>query len=376
MLAHAAMRMKFLLFVQYFIMFTIYVLLLLLNIRTSQMEQQTKNLINRAVETLAQTIGIKVVHQAKAQKVENAHPDGLIRIDYKDMQWDFTVQAKARVTRATVAMEKAQPTLPGHDRILVTEYTTPPMAELMRTIGLFFMDTAGNAYINKPPLYIFIKGNKRPENLKPAPTKRLFKPAGLKVVFALLTNPQMVQWPYRQIAATTDVALGTVDWIFRDLKEMGFLLEMGKRKRKITNPLTLLKRWVEAYPEQLRPKLGLARFKADDPDWWKDIDITGYNACWGGEVAAAKLTKQLKPAKVIIYAPEPPGKLIIEQKLRKTTAGDIEILKTFWTLNHEFDALGIAPPLLVYADLMATGDDRNIETAEIIYGNYLAQPDR
>jgi hypothetical protein len=133
---------------------------------------------------------------------------------------------------------------------------------------------------------------------------------------------------------------------------------------------------VEAYPEQLRPKLGLARFKADDPDWWKDVDIVGYNACWGGEVAAAKLTKQLKPEKVIIYAPEPPGKLIIEQKLRKTTTGDIEILKPFWTFDHEFDAIGIAPPLLVYADLLATGDDRNIETAEIIYDNYLAQPDR
>lgn len=340
------------------------------------MEQQTKNLINRAVETLAQATGIKVVHQANAPKAGNVYPDGLVRIDYKDMHWDFAIQAKARVTRATVAMEKGQPTLPGQDRILITEYTTPPMADLMKTIGLFFMDTAGNAYINKPPLYVFIKGNKPPENVKAVPTKRLFKPAGLKVVFALLNNPEMVNRPYRQVAAMTDVALGTVDWIFRDLKEMGFLLEMGKRKRKITNPLTLLKRWVEAYPEQLRPKLGLARFKADNPDWRKHVDITGYNACWGGEVAAAKLTKQLRPEKVIIYAPEPPGKLIIEQKLRKTTAGDIEILKPFWRFDHEFDAFGIAPPLLVYADLMATGDDRNIETAEIIYDNYLAQPDR
>jgi len=340
------------------------------------MEQQTKNLINRAVETLAQTTGIKVVHQANAPKAGNVYPDGLVRIDYKDMRWDFAIHAKARVTRATVAMEKAQPALPGHDRILVTEYATPPMADLMRTTGLFFMDTAGNAYINKPPLYVFIKGSKRPENLKPAPIKRLFKPAGLKVVFALLNHPEMVDRPYRQIADKTDVALGTVDWIFRDLKEMGFLLEMGKRKRKIINPLTLLKRWVEAYPEQLRPKLGLARFKADDPDWWKDVDITGYNACWGGEVAAAKLTKQLKPEKVVIYAPEPPGKLIIEKKLRKTIAGDIEILKPFWTFDHECDALGIAPPLLIYADLMATGDDRNIEMAKIIYDTYFAQPDR
>ncbi len=376
MLASTATRMNRLLFVQIFIMFTMYVLLELLNIETSQMEQQTKNLINRAVETLAQTTGIKVVHQANVPKAGNVYPDGLVRIDHKDMRWDFAIHSKARVTRATVAMEKMKPTLPGQDCILVTEYATPPMADLMKEIGVLFMDTAGNAYINKPPLYVFIKGNKRPENLKPAPMKRLFKPAGLKVVFALLNHPEMVEWPYRRIADRTDVALGTVDWIFRDLKEMGFLLEMGKRKRKITNPLTLLKRWVEAYPEQLRPKFGLGRFKADAPDWWKDIDITGYNACWGGEVAAAKLTSQLKPEKVIIYAPEPPGRLIIEQKLRKTTAGDIEILKPFWRFDHEFAALGIAPPLLIYADLMATGDDRNIETAEIIYDNYLAQPDR
>lgn len=340
------------------------------------MEQRAKNLINRAVETLAQTTGITVVHQQKAPNDASAYPDGFVRINYEDMHCDFAIQAKMRVTRAAVAMEKAQPKQAGQDRILVTEYITPPIADLMRTIGLFFMDAAGNAYINKPPLYIFIKGNKRPENMKPAPTKRLFKPAGLKVVFALLNNPQMVEWPYRQIADRADVALGTVDWIFRDLKEMGFLLEMGKRGRKMTNPLALLKRWVEAYPEQLRPKLGLARLKADTPDWWKHVDITGFNACWGGEVAAAKLTKQLKPEKVLIYTPELPGKLIIEHKLRKTTTGDIEILKPFWTFDQEFDALEIAPPLLVYADLIATGDDRNIETAKMIYDKHLAQFDR
>jgi hypothetical protein len=96
----------------------------------------------------------------------------------------------------------------------------------------------------------------------------------------------------------------------------------------------------------------------------------------GGEVAASKVTKHLKPEKVIIYAHEIPGKLIIENKLRKATAGDIEILKPFWKFDHEFIDLGIVPALLVYADLMATGDDRNIETAGIIYDHYLAQPDR
>ena len=52
------------------------------------------------------------------------------------------------------------------------------------------------------------------------------------------------------------------------------------------------------------------------------------------------------------------------------------------TSRHPLESLldvlaqGIAPPLLVYADLMATGDDRNIETAGIIYDKYLVRPDR
>jgi hypothetical protein len=31
------------------------------------------------------------------------------------------------------------------------------------------------------------------------------------------------------------------------------------------------------------------------------------------------------------------------------------------------------PPLLIYADLMATGDAKAIEAAEIIYDNYIAR---
>jgi hypothetical protein len=273
-------------------------------------------------------------------------------------------------------MEKIQPTRPREDRILFTTYAAPPMADLMKEVGLFFMDTVGNAYINKPPLYVFIKGNKPPEKIKTAPVKRLFKPAGLKVVFALLNAPDMANLSYRQIAAMTDVALGTVDWIFRDLKDMGFLIEMGKRKRKLTNRETLQKRWVEAFPDQLRPKLVIERFNADDPEWWKDVNLLDYDMCWGSEVAAAKLTGHLKPGKVVIYGKALPGKLIIQNKLRKADRGNIEILKPFWKFDHTLADLGITPPLLIYADLMSTGDDRNIETAGLIYDNYLARPNR
>jgi hypothetical protein len=243
----------------------------------------------------------------------------------------------------------------------------------MKDHGLFFMDAAGNAHINKPPLFVFIKGNKPPQEMKAVPARRLLKPGGLKVVFALLNHPEMVDRPYREIAAVTDVALGTVGWVFFDLKEMGFLVEIGPRKRTMADVPALLKRWTEAYPDQLRPKLVVERFQAERPRWREKVNILDYNACWGAEVAAAKLTRRLKPERVVIYADEPPGKLIIENKLRKAADGDVEILRPFWKFDHPLAERGIAPPLLVYADLMATGDERNIETAGIIYDKYLAR---
>jgi hypothetical protein len=153
---------------------------------------------------------------------------------------------------------------------------------------------------------------------------------------------------------------------------MKFMVKMGKRKRKLTHLDTLRKRWVEAYPDQLRPKLVIDRFRADDPGWWQNINPLEYGICWGGEIAAAKLTRQLKPAKAIIYGEEKPGKLIIENKLHKAADGNIEFVKQFWKFDHALAERGLVPPLLIYADLMATGDDRNIESAGFIYDSYFA----
>ena len=339
------------------------------------MKQGTEDLIQAALKMFEKTTGLDVARQDRALD-KTKYPDGMVRIDHQNMQWIFAIQAKTKVTRTTVAIAKAEVRNYQQECLFVTDYVTPPMADLMKKLDIFFMDTAGNAYINKLPLYVFIKGNKPPERVKATPQRRLLKPTGLRVVFALLNNPDMVNWPYRDVAKVADVALGTVGWIFRDLKEMGFLLEMGGRKRRVTNLQTLLRRWVEAYPDQLRPKLVVDRFKGEHHDWWKEVNIVEHHAWWGGEVAAAKLTQHLKPEKVLIYANEPPGKLIILNKLRKANDGDVEILKPFWRFNYEFADQGIAPPLLVYADLMATGDDRNIETAGIIYDKYLVRPDR
>ncbi len=50
--------------------------------------------------------------------------------------------------------------------------------------------------------------------------------------------------------------------------------------------------------------------------------------------------------------------------------GAVEILEAFWK-PLEDEEPQTAPPLLVYADLMATGDPRNLEAARLVRERYL-----
>jgi len=251
-------------------------------------------------------------------------------------------------------------------RLLVTQYVNPNMADRLKEMNIQFIDATGNAYINEPPIFIFAKGNKLKEKLQAQQLTRAFQPTGLKVLFTLLCKPEMINTPYRNIAKAATVALGTVGWVINDLKELGYLVDMGARGRKLVNKEKLLERWVTAYPEKLRPKQIVGKYTTRDFGWWKNTQPNKFEAYWGGEVAAAKITKYLKPEVATVYIEKDASKFLLRNKLKKDPNGNVELLKTFWDFNDPFE-IDMVPPLLVYADLLATGDARNIETAKIIY---------
>ena len=207
--------------------------------------------------------------------------NGVVRIAHEDKEWEFKAEVKLRVNRATIALMKHQMNFTGNS-LLVTEYVNPELAEIMRNQGIPFIDGAGNAFINASPLYIFIKGEKPDKAKKAEPVKRLFKPGGLKLIFALLNNPGMEKATYRDMAKAAKVALGTVDFAITELKELGFLIDLGKKGRQLLDTGRLLRRWVEAYPENLKPKLVQERFRTDTRNWWKDIEAANFGVFWGG----------------------------------------------------------------------------------------------
>jgi hypothetical protein len=298
--------------------------------------------------------------------------DYLLRIVMQGKEIRYYAEIKANVTKADKLLVMMRKGKFDHPLLLVTKYINTQLADELKQNGTEFLDTAGNTFINQPPLYIFVKGNK-PNIVKTPPTKRTFKPAGLRVIYAFLCNPGLENKTYREIAAETDVALGTVDWIMKELKELRFLLDMGKRGQRLIQKENLLQRWVTAYPEQLRPKLTLGRFRGEY-GWWQQKTLDPFKAQWGGEVAAAKLTQYLQPQIITIYiAPQDLDQLLIKNRLKRDQTGDVEILKRFWKPAEIWKYEDLVHPILIYADLLATGNERNIETAKIIYDQHIVQ---
>ncbi len=257
--------------------------------------------------------------------------------------------------------------------LLIAKYVNPLLAEELKKEHIEFIDAAGNAFINQPPIYIFLKGNRPPE--PPGQNQnRTFKPTGLKIIYAFLCNPRLEDAPFREIADKADVALGTVGWFMRDLRELGFLIDMGGKGYKLFQKNTLFQRWITEYPERLRPKQILGRYKGEYNDWWNNKELHNFKAKWGGEVAAAKLTKYLHPEVITIYTKtEYLNQLLLECRLRKDPDGEVEILKQFWGYDENAEHKDLVHPMLIYADLMATGNQRNIETAKMIYEEYIVQ---
>jgi hypothetical protein len=243
----------------------------------------------------------------------------------------------------------------------------------MKNLRTGFIDTAGNAFLEEPGLFVFITGQKPATQHGGRQIGRPFKPAGMQVIFALLCNPGLEQRPYREIAEAAKVALGTVDGTMRELKHAGFLIVLDGHGRRLAHRKELLTKWVATYPDALRPRQFRGRYTAPDRQWWHGVDRLPNAAQWGGEVAAARLTKYLVPERATVYVEQEPNDLVVRFKLRKDPGGEIEVLQKFWHFQRQAPENTMVPPLLVYADLIATGIDRNIETARQVYEQTLRQ---
>lgn len=333
------------------------------------MDENTQNyqLIEKAVESLNQQVAINAQNISLHFDIKKTGEVHKLILKMKGHQKKITIRVTSNISKTSLGnvVKKLQET---PDSILVTYYVNPSIADRLRALNIEFIDNFGNAYINQSPFILFVKGM-RPTEENYVTSSKSFSVSSIKIMYLFLCFPEHLQSSYRVIADITGLSLGAVSLNIKQLIELGYLIK--HKSLKLLNKEKLIERWIIAYSEQLRPKLQMGTFKAEDPLWWKELSLVNYDASWGGEVAAAKLTNYMKPSIITIYSDANLAKLKLDYRLKPDPRGDIEIIQSFWKIQKQDN--GLVSPFLIYADLMASGSTRNIEVAKVIYERYFDQ---
>lgn len=181
--------------------------------------------------------------------------------------------------------------------------------------------------------------------------------AEAQIIFHLLQNKGNVDKTIREIAAASGVSIGSVHSTLADLAGRGYIVEDGK-KRLLRKRMSLIDRWAQAYADTLKAKLFIGQFiflSAAVKERWQQI-VLPETLSWGGEPAAMLMDGYLQPERWDIYTADKADALIATGRMIPAPQGDIYVYRRFWQGNG-------TPPLVVYADLLATEDDRCREAA-------------
>lgn len=286
------------------------------------------------------------------------------------------VELKNRVVQGnTGALIHRLKQMPDPQRsLLVAEYITPKTANTLREAGVQFLDTVGNAYINQPSLFVYVQGFKPEVAGSSERVGKAFKFAGLKVVFALLEKPALLNQPYRTIAEQAGVALGAIGHVLDDLVGQGFINASKGSGRTILDQRGLMDKWIETFP-LLQRKQHIGTFTTDIPLTRESIDLKDFGGWWGGEIAAEHYTQYINPKDITVYVTREAMKEVMwALRLRKLKAGEyiqrrVDLYQPFWTEWLQPEGVFVQP-MVTMAELITTAEPRNLEVAERLYDKY------
>lgn len=249
--------------------------------------------------------------------------------------------------------------------IVAARHFVPELLDNFSKDGINVVESNGNCNICANPLFIHISGQK---TVQPQEAKgKAFNEAGLKLIFYFLLDESNIGKPYRKISEDTGLSLGTIKNVIEELGRNRFVITIGKG-RFLKNKMELLDVWQTYYNQALKPKLMLKEMEFADAESrrnWEHIDLPD-GMCWGGEGGAYLIDGYLVPELFDVYTEVPSAKLLMTKKVRFQDKGRIRLYRKFWkeSVNEK-----VAPKILVYADLMGSGNSRCIEAAQRLIEN-------
>ena len=142
--------------------------------------------------------------------------------------------------------------------MVAANYITPNAKILLKENGINYFDRSNNIWLKVEPILLHIEGNPNKPTTEDR-RNRAFTKTGIKAVFQILFNPEILNSSYREMAELAGVSLGTIPKVMEGLKEEGFLIRKNKDKWMILDYKALLDRWSQEYNRRLKPDLLVKR---------------------------------------------------------------------------------------------------------------------
>ncbi len=321
------------------------------------MKTQDREIVERALQNLAK-------HTPMNNGVFDSDMPDLydFKIRIHNAEFAGLIRNSINSANALSVIERAKDvaTQAGLPVLIITSRLFPKLMKVFNENGICIMDKAGNADISHGYMAICIVGNKAEDEIKPI--KQLGE-AGISLVMYLLMDKENVRKSYREIQAATVISLGTIKKTFGILKAKHFLLET-ENGRSIIKRDELIDWWQEEYNTTLKPRLLLRRMGFRDDvsrSAWKEM-ILPAGMYWGGDCAANLVDGYLVPGMDYeIYTDVATPHLLQTGKVKMDDRGEIRLYRKFWKFSNEGFVI---PNVLIYADLMGSGNSRCYEVAQ------------
>lgn len=278
-------------------------------------------------------------------------------------------QEMTAIAAASLAdVERVMPLDVGAPVLALGARITPRHADHLRGAGIDYFDEAGNGHLAFGDTFIDVRGRtaSTPGELrKPTKSASLFTEKRSQVILAVISWPDLLSGRLQDLARAAGVSVSFTQKTLVALETANYLDSFGPRDPgSLRNIDSLIDGWSAAFSSGLGSRENTRTFRGDfDPS---ALLPDGSPLYLSGEAVAPWIKRRLTWT---IYTEGIPRDAA---RAGRWASDELEptifVREKFWsepapaqTLAHA--RVRVAPPLVVYADLLASGDSREREAA-------------
>jgi len=260
----------------------------------------------------------------------------------------------------------------GKPWILLARHVSRPMGEYLREREVNYCDLAGNLHVRLGAGYVAVVEGRTAA--KPA------SPTGLthndyRVLFALLVNQDLLAAPVRELGSAAGVSKSTVARCLERLEARRMLVR-GQTASVASQREELIDQFVHGYVATLRPRLlvGTFRTRRPEPNVLDKVlprHLRGLTWGWGGDAGAYRLVAHYRSPRTTVHLASAPADLPTRLEALPSPDGELDVLGIPGPLALDMRSK-LAHPLLIYAELLSTGDPRSREQAHMLRTEHLS----